>query len=469
MDPAELGAGDGPAHRTTRWPRGQRPAHSRFARKYGSKAANLGFLAHRSVLGRASVDRTVSRRFGYDLVPEGFGIPLSFYRNLVEHPDERRPANRTRRVHRRGEGRERCHRRTGPSESSSCRPASSPRRSRRPTSPRSRPSWPQALPGVKKIKIRSSANAEDVPNFDGAGLHDSFAATVSKQDNPDGSCAFEIETDSDAGDSGGQVKRKVSPRSVACAIKGVYASLWNQRAVEERTFARIDHATVAMGLSVVPTYDAESDGGRECRGRDQGDQRSGRLRIHAVGPGRQQPRHQSRSGHRHRGDDRRPRTGQRADVLHGHPVRHPGGRCADQDRTGAGPAVDARPGGYRAIGRNSPIARRNPATTTGRARWWWWTTRSPPRWTWSSSSWTTVDSSASRSESSAGSSGTRRALRRGTAQLNQVSPRTWSKIRFVSVEATSANADSWSTTKSRIASESAVATSSRKSSAPARK
>jgi hypothetical protein len=29
----------------------------------------------------------------------------------------------------------------------------------------------------------------------------------------------------------------------------------------------------------------------------------------------------------------------------------------------------------------------------------------------------------------------------GAAQVNQVSPRTWSKIRFVSVEATSGNAD----------------------------
>ncbi len=77
---------------------------------------------------------------------------------------------------------------------------------------------------------------------------------MSKQDNPDGSCAFEIDDD-----PGGEVKRKVSPKSVACAIKGVYASLWNQRAVEERTFARIDHATVAMGLSVVAAYDTESD------------------------------------------------------------------------------------------------------------------------------------------------------------------------------------------------------------------
>ena len=38
---------------------------------------------------------------------------------------------------------------------------------------------------MEKIKVRSSANAEDIPNFDGAGLHDSYAATVAKKDNPD--------------------------------------------------------------------------------------------------------------------------------------------------------------------------------------------------------------------------------------------------------------------------------------------
>ena len=113
----------------------------------------------------------------------------------------------------------------------------------------------RVLPGVNKVKIRSSANAEDVANFDGAGLHDSFAATVSKKDNPDGTCGFAVENDA----AGGEVKRKVSPKSVACAIKGVYASLWNQRAIEERGNARIDHATVAMGLSVVPSYDSEAD------------------------------------------------------------------------------------------------------------------------------------------------------------------------------------------------------------------
>ncbi len=57
-----------------------------FARKYGSKAANIGFLAHRRVLGRVEDTGSASGRFGYDLVPDGFGVPLSFYRNLVDHP-----------------------------------------------------------------------------------------------------------------------------------------------------------------------------------------------------------------------------------------------------------------------------------------------------------------------------------------------------------------------------------------------
>ena len=225
----------------------------RFAKKYGSKAANIGFLAHRKVLGRVEDTGSASARFGYDLVPDGFGIPLSFYRNLVEHP-----ANASLKVEldafveaeKAGtlSGAERARRvydvqtcflnATIPPEDLAAVKAK----------------LAEVLPDVKKVKIRSSANAEDVPNFDGAGLHDSFAVTVTKQDNPDGSCAFEVDDD-----PGSEVKRKVSPKSVACAIKGVYASLWNQRAVEERTFARIDHATVAMGLSVVPAYDTESD------------------------------------------------------------------------------------------------------------------------------------------------------------------------------------------------------------------
>lgn len=224
-----------------------------FSRKYGSKAANLGFLAHRRVLGRVGTEGTVSKRFGYDLVPNGFGIPLSSYRNLVEHPHNEQLRREL----------------DAFIEAEKAGTLSADERSKlvynvqtcflNATIPPAdldavKAKLAEVLPGANKIKVRSSANAEDVPNFDGAGLHDSFAATVSKKDNPDGSCAFDLKDE-----PGGEVKRKVTPRSVACAIKGVYASLWNQRAVEERSFARIDHATVAMGLSVVATYDTESD------------------------------------------------------------------------------------------------------------------------------------------------------------------------------------------------------------------
>jgi hypothetical protein len=104
------------------------------------------------------------------------------------------------------------------------------------------------------MKIRSSANAEDIPNFDGAGLHDSFSAKVDEDDNADLSCTIERETD-----NGVVTKLKVKPKTVQCAVKAVYASLWNPRAIEERSFARIDHATAAMGLGVVPAYDTDDE------------------------------------------------------------------------------------------------------------------------------------------------------------------------------------------------------------------
>jgi len=112
----------------------------------------------------------------------------------------------------------------------------------------------EVIPGIEDIKVRSIANAEDVPNFDGAGMHDSFAADTDKRDRPISPCLVEVEDE-----EGGEVKRKVKPKSVGCAVKGVYASLWNKRAVEERSFARIDQRTIAMGLAIVPAYDTESE------------------------------------------------------------------------------------------------------------------------------------------------------------------------------------------------------------------
>ena len=225
----------------------------KLAARYGSKAANLGFLAHRSALGRKDQTGSASQRLGYDLVPQGFGVPLSFYVNLVEYEPN-------------AELREKLGELIEAEKSGTLSTAERIRRldevqtlflnARFPPDDleKIKAKLKEVLPGVKKVKVRSSANAEDVPNFDGAGLHDSFAATVSKKDHDDETCAIELDDE-----GGSEVKRKVTPKSVACAVKGVYASLWNQRAIEERSFARIDHATAAMGLSIVAAYDNEEE------------------------------------------------------------------------------------------------------------------------------------------------------------------------------------------------------------------
>lgn len=108
------------------------------------------------------------------------------------------------------------------------------------------------LPDVPKLKFRSSATSEDVENFNGAGLYDSFSAELDKKDQADFSCALNPEIT-----NGVVTNLKMKPKTIQCAIKGVYASLWNARAVEERTFARLDHETAAMGIAVNPSYDVE--------------------------------------------------------------------------------------------------------------------------------------------------------------------------------------------------------------------
>ena len=225
----------------------------RFNARYGSKAANLGFLAHRDVLGRVSDPGSPSAERGYDLVPQGFAVPLQAYRDFIEHPPnsdvraliesfifdeqagELSSKQRAARVEEIQDG---------------IMAASFPPGALE----RIRAKINEVIPGIEDIKVRSSANAEDVPNFDGAGLHDSYAADTDKRDRPISPCLVE-EDDAE----GGEVKRKVKPKSVGCAVKGVYASLWNKRAVEERSFARIDQRTIAMGLAIVPAYDTESE------------------------------------------------------------------------------------------------------------------------------------------------------------------------------------------------------------------
>ncbi len=224
-----------------------------FAARYGSKAANIGFLAHREVLGRVSDAGSPSAERGYDLVPHGFAVPLQAYRDFLDHPpnsDVRELIDTFIAAEQAGELSPKQRAERVEEIQDAIMAASFPPGALE----RIRAKLTEVLPGVEKVKVRSSANAEDVPSFDGAGLHDSYAANTGKRDRPIGPCLVEND-DSEGGD----VKRKVKPKSVGCAVKGVYASLWNKRAVEERSFARIDQRTIAMGVAIVPAYDTESD------------------------------------------------------------------------------------------------------------------------------------------------------------------------------------------------------------------
>ncbi|MEL6675927.1 MAG: PEP/pyruvate-binding domain-containing protein [Bacteroidota bacterium] len=81
-------------------------------------------------------------------------------------------------------------------------------------------------------RFRSSTNAEDLENFSGAGLYDSYSG-----------------------------KKHHIKKTVAAAIKKVWASLWNWRAYEERAYYKIDHQSCAMGVLVHRSFPDEDANG----------------------------------------------------------------------------------------------------------------------------------------------------------------------------------------------------------------
>jgi hypothetical protein len=223
--------------------------------RFGGKAANLGFLANSKVLGRKSQPGTQSAKLGYDLVPHGFAIPVQWYRDFVNAPENATlKAKLAELVTKEKAGT------LSPNERKelSVEVQSLFHNGRVPAAQLAAVNaaiaqLKQTEPAMTKMKFRSSANAEDIPNFDGAGLHDSFSVKLSSVDNTEMSCR--LETDQD----GPVTKLEIKPKTPQCGIKGVFASLWNTRAIEERSFARLDHATASMGIAVVPAYDTESE------------------------------------------------------------------------------------------------------------------------------------------------------------------------------------------------------------------
>jgi phosphoenolpyruvate synthase/pyruvate phosphate dikinase len=84
-----------------------------------------------------------------------------------------------------------------------------------------------AVFGTARVKIRSSTNSEDLPNFSGAGLYDSYGAHASGDD------------------------------AASKVVAKVFASVWNFRAFEERAFWNIDHAAVRMGCAINQAFTNE--------------------------------------------------------------------------------------------------------------------------------------------------------------------------------------------------------------------
>jgi len=85
--------------------------------------------------------------------------------------------------------------------------------------------------GTDKVRFRSSSNTEDLPTFNGAGLHTSTSADI-----------------------GG------TSSSVEDALRTVWASLWNTRAYDERDFGHVDQSLAAMGVLVHKQWDEEAQG-----------------------------------------------------------------------------------------------------------------------------------------------------------------------------------------------------------------
>ncbi len=84
----------------------------------------------------------------------------------------------------------------------------------------------------RKMRFRSSTNSEDLPQFSGAGLYDSTSYLPGDQ-----------------------------KKTIARALKKIWASVWNLRAFDERNFFNISHRDVYVGILVNPAFPQEEANG----------------------------------------------------------------------------------------------------------------------------------------------------------------------------------------------------------------
>jgi len=88
-----------------------------------------------------------------------------------------------------------------------------------------------------KLKLRSSTNAEDLPDFNGAGLYTSESYKPVKKKK--------------------ELTLEEKHIELTETLKIVWASIWNLRAFEEREHFQIPHSDVKMGIQVNPSFSNE--------------------------------------------------------------------------------------------------------------------------------------------------------------------------------------------------------------------
>ncbi len=176
---------------------------------YGAKAANLG--------------EVISGRIPRVIVPDGFAIPFNYYdgfikkngfdRNIADFSFDNDFVHNPR-IRREKLAKFREEIRNGVFDENLRRQILS--------------KW-RAYLGGKGVFVRSSSNAEDMPNFSGAGLYD----TIPNVKDPD---------------------------KIIEAVKAVWASLWNFEAYEARERNFIDHNGTFMGVLIQTGVDMDSSG-----------------------------------------------------------------------------------------------------------------------------------------------------------------------------------------------------------------
>lgn len=89
----------------------------------------------------------------------------------------------------------------------------------------------------RRMKLRSSTNAEDLANFNGAGLYESESYKPEKD--------------------GEEKSKKKKMKSLSEALRTVWSSVWTLRAFEERAYFQINHLDVKMAIQVNPSFRTE--------------------------------------------------------------------------------------------------------------------------------------------------------------------------------------------------------------------